>query len=228
LPTGGPSWGAPLSTTVLHPRSAWKHIFEPVIRHSAGLGKAPTQNDADRYEYFYAYVDVLIIGGGVAGLAAALEAGRTGAKVLVIEQTQDWGGRARTDEMMIGDETGPEWIASTLKALQEMENVDLRTRMMGAGVYDHGYITAYERITDHAPSDDLPRHRLWRIRAKRTITATGALERPLAFAGNDVPGVISVPKPEKERCSKIFRVIAWPCRGGGLRWCISGPTAGGS
>ena len=176
--------------TFIHPRSAWKHIFEPVIRHSAGLGKAPVEKDADSYEYFYAYVDVLIIGGGMAGLAAALEAGRTGAKVLLIEQTRDFGGRIRVDDVMVGDETGQAWIASTLKTLEEMENVEIRSRMMGAGVYDHGYITAYERLTDHAPSDDLPRHRLWRIRAKRTITATGALERPLAFAGNDVPGVM--------------------------------------
>jgi sarcosine oxidase subunit alpha len=71
-----------------------------------------------------------------------------------------------------------------------MPNVTLRTRMMGAGVYDHGYLLGYERLRDHAPEAAGPRHRLWRIRAKRIVTATGAIERPLSFAGNDVPGVM--------------------------------------
>ena len=61
---------------------------------------------------------------------------------------------------------------------------------MGAGVYDHGYALAYERVSDHTPGKDQPRHRLWRIRAKQIITATGAIERPLSFAGNDIPGVM--------------------------------------
>jgi len=71
-----------------------------------------------------------------------------------------------------------------------MDNVTLRLRTMGAGVYDHGYALGYERLTDHAPKADGPRHRLWRIRAAQIVTATGAIERPLSFAGNDVPGVM--------------------------------------
>ena len=176
--------------TFLHPRAAWKHVFEPIIRQSAGLGKAPKSQDADRYEYFYAYVDVLVVGGGMAGLAAALEAGRAGAKVLLIEQTANFGGRALVDDVLIGDQTGPEWVASTLAELNSMDNVEVRSRMQGSGVYDHGYAMGYERIADHTPGDGRPRHRLWRIRAGRIVTATGAIERPLAFAGNDVPGVM--------------------------------------
>ena len=72
--------------TFIFPRFAWKHVFEPFIRKAAGLGAAPTEKDSDKYEYFYAHVDVLIIGGGTSGLAAALEVGRSGAKVLVLEQ----------------------------------------------------------------------------------------------------------------------------------------------
>ncbi|MEO1314344.1 MAG: glycine cleavage T C-terminal barrel domain-containing protein, partial [Pseudomonadota bacterium] len=83
-----------------------------------------------------------------------------------------------------------EWIAQIRETLEEMPNVDLRTRTMGAGVYDHGYVLAYERLTDHTPETDGPRHRLWRIRAKQVITATGAIERPLAFSENDLPGVM--------------------------------------
>ncbi|PCJ76411.1 MAG: sarcosine oxidase subunit alpha [Rhodobacteraceae bacterium] len=176
--------------TFMKPQWAWKHLFEPIIRHSAGLGNAPKVADADRYEYFYAYVDVLIVGGGMAGLAAAREAGKSGAKVLLMEQTATLGGRLAVDGAVIDGETSADWIAQIIAELEAMENVTIRTRMMGSGVFDHGYAMGYERITDHAPNDIAPRHRLWRIRAKRIVTATGALERPLSFAGNDIPGVM--------------------------------------
>ncbi|MDA0901342.1 MAG: 2Fe-2S iron-sulfur cluster-binding protein, partial [Proteobacteria bacterium] len=176
--------------TFIHPRPFWKHVFEPIIRQSAGLGKAPKDRDADRYEHFYANVDLLIIGGGIAGLQAALDAGKQGKRVLLVEQTAHWGGRAPVDGIELGGKSADEWITATLAALGKMKNVTLRNRTMGAGVYDHGYALAYERVTDHAPSVDAPRHRLWRIRAARIITATGAIERPLSFAGNDIPGVM--------------------------------------
>ncbi|ETX14341.1 sarcosine oxidase subunit alpha [Roseivivax halodurans JCM 10272] len=176
----------------IHPRPLWKHVYEPFIRRSAGLGKAPApeSRDPDRYEHFYLHTDVLIVGGGIAGLAAAKAAGEAGAEVLLIEQTPHWGGRAPVDGGEI-DGLDPEaWIQRTVSELEAMPNVRLRTRTMGSGVYDHGYALAYERIADHEPGSEAPRHRLWRIRASRIVTATGALERPLAFAGNDVPGVM--------------------------------------
>ncbi|QGX98788.1 sarcosine oxidase subunit alpha family protein [Roseovarius faecimaris] len=174
----------------IHPRPFWKHVYEPFIRQSAGLGKAPRDRDQDRYEHFYAFVDVLVIGGGVAGLQAAKAAGEAGAKVLVIEQTSDWGGRAMVDGGEVDGEPVDKFVQKILSELQEMPNVTLRSRCMGAGVYDHGYVLGYERVNDHQPDAKGPRHRLWRIRAKQTITATGAIERPLSFAGNDVPGVM--------------------------------------
>ena len=176
--------------TFMAPAPAWKHVFEPIIRRAAGLGRAPKDRDADRYEHFYAFVDVLIIGGGIAGLQAAKAAGEAGAKVLLVEQTAHWGGRAPVDGVEIDGKPADDWVSDTLQHLEKMKNVSIRTRMMGAGIYDHGYALAYERVTDHAPSQDLPRHRLWRIRAGQIITATGAIERPLAFAGNDIPGVM--------------------------------------
>ena len=174
----------------IHPRSFWKHVYEPFIRQSAGLGQAPTERDADTYEHFYAFADVLVIGGGVAGLEAARAAGASGAKVLVLEQTAHWGGRAPVDGGHVGGRPVEDYIDSLVAELQAMENVTLRSRCMGAGVYDHGYVLGYERLNDHRPGQDGPRHRLWRIRAKQIVTATGAIERPLSFAGNDVPGVM--------------------------------------
>ncbi len=175
--------------TFMKPQWAWKHVFEPIIRNSAGLGQVPTEPDADRYEYFYAYTDILITGGGVAGLEAALEAGRSGAKVLLLEQSPHFGGRFMVDDVKVDGRTGPAHIAHLLSEIATLPNITLRPRTQGAGVFDHGYALGYERIADHAPANT-PRHRLWRIRAKRIITATGALERTLNFAGNDIPGVM--------------------------------------
>ncbi|SFN87155.1 sarcosine oxidase subunit alpha [Roseovarius lutimaris] len=174
----------------IHPRPFWKHVYEPFIRHAAGLGKAPKDRDGDRYEHFYAFTDVLVIGGGVAGLQSALCAAQSGAKVMVLEQTAHWGGRAPVDGGTVDGAPVEAFIEGIIAKLQDMPNVTLRNRCMGAGVYDHGYALGYERITDHAPDVDAPRHRLWRIRASQIITATGAIERPLSFAGNDIPGVM--------------------------------------
>ncbi|RUS60617.1 sarcosine oxidase subunit alpha family protein [Pseudorhodobacter sp. E13] len=176
--------------TFIHPRAAWKHLFEPIIRQSAGLGSAPKETDADRYEFVYAFCDVLIIGGGIAGLQAALTAGQAGKRVILLEQTAHWGGRAVVDGDTVENESAEEWVTSAVDALKTMENVTLRNRCMGAGVYDHGYVLANERLADHTPGDGRPKQRVWRIRAGHIISATGAIERPLSFAGNDIPGVM--------------------------------------
>ncbi len=176
--------------TFMAPRAAWKHLFEPIVRQSAGLGKVPRDRDADTYEHFYAYVDVLVIGGGVAGLQAAKVAATSGKKVMLIEQTAHWGGRAPVDGGLVDGQLVQDWVDQAVSDLTNMPNVTLRARCMGAGVYDHGYVLGYERLTDHAPDTRGPRHRLWRIRAGQVITATGAIERPLSFAGNDIPGVM--------------------------------------
>jgi sarcosine oxidase, subunit alpha len=96
--------------TFIYPRAAWKHVFEPIIRQSAGLGSAPKEPDADRYEYVYAFCDLLIIGGGIAGLQAALTAGQAGKRVMVLEQTAHWGGRAIVDGDEVENETAEEWV----------------------------------------------------------------------------------------------------------------------
>jgi sarcosine oxidase, subunit alpha len=176
--------------TFIHPRPFWKHVFEPIIRHSAGLGKAPTTGDADRYEQAYAFCDVLVVGGGVAGLLAARAAAQDGARVIVLEQAAQLGGRSPVDETTVEGIPVEDWLAKAEADLRAMDNVTIRTRTTGAGVYDHGYVLADERVADHTPGDGRPKHRLWRIRTGKIITATGAIERPLSFAGNDLPGVM--------------------------------------
>lgn len=175
--------------TFIHPRFAWKHLFEPFIRRSAGLGQAPTEPDADRYEQLYLHVDVLVVGGGLAGLKAA-EMATMNKRVLVLEQSNHWGGRASTDNLTVEGKSAIAWTEDTVAKLSKSEHVTLRLRTMCSGLYDHGYVLAYERVADHSPGDKRPRHRLWRIRAKQIIVATGAIERPLSFAGNDIPGVM--------------------------------------
>ena len=106
----------------------------------------------------------------------------------MIEQTSAWGGRAPVDGVRIDGTSAEEWIGSSLESLQSMPNVRMRTRTTGSGIHDHGYVLLHERLTDHAPEHSVPRHRLWKVRAGQTVAATGAIERPLSFAGNDRPG----------------------------------------
>ena len=171
--------------TFIHPRPFWKHLFEPIIRRSAGLGRAPVDPDPDRYEQAYAHVDTVVVGGGIAGLTAARKAAEQGGRVLVLEQNPVWGGRTPVDH-----KGGEAAIAALLDDLRARDNVTLRRNTMATGLYDHGYLLARETLADHEPARSLPRQRLWRIRAGHVVTATGALERPLAFACNDVPGVM--------------------------------------
>ncbi|MFC3166854.1 sarcosine oxidase subunit alpha family protein [Paracoccus fontiphilus] len=171
--------------TFIHPRPFWKHLFEPIIRRSAGLGRAPSDPDPDRYEQAYAFAEVVVVGGGIAGLTAARDAADKGGRVIVLEQDPHWGGRTPTDH-----DGGQAAIDTLLEDLRGRDNVTLRRNTMATGLYDHGYLLAREALADHDLNQGIPRQRLWRIRAGHVITATGALERPLSFACNDVPGVM--------------------------------------
>ncbi|MEM7642459.1 MAG: sarcosine oxidase subunit alpha family protein [Pseudomonadota bacterium] len=176
--------------TFMSPRPFWKHVFEPFIRRAAGLGEAPSKMDADRYEHRYAHVDTLVVGGGVAGLLAAKGAAASGERVMLVERSADVGGRALVDGGTIDGKPADIWVREVVRALDTAENIAVLRRCEGSGIYDHGYVLCSEDLTDHLPDKTGPRHRLWRVRATRVITATGTIERPLSFAGNDVPGVI--------------------------------------
>ncbi|MCY4461202.1 MAG: sarcosine oxidase subunit alpha family protein [Albidovulum sp.] len=175
--------------TFISPRIAWRVLFEPAIRRMAGLGKPPELPDPDQYEHFHAHVDILVVGGGIAGLAAARLAAASGARVLVLEQKPVWGGRSAADGVTIGGAPATEWVRSTVNEL-EASGAALRLRTTALGAYSHGYVLACERLADHKPGESGARQRLWRIRASKVIVAAGAIERPLVCPGNDLPGVM--------------------------------------
>ncbi|RWQ33437.1 MAG: sarcosine oxidase subunit alpha [Mesorhizobium sp.] len=178
--------------TFMWPAKFWEAIYEPAIRRAAGLGRAAGVADPDHYDKAWAYCDVLIAGSGPAGLAAALAAGRSGARVILCEEDFALGGRLLADGGTIDGMPAAEWISRTLAELVTLPDVRIMNRTTLFGVYDGGTYGAIERVNDHLPSppEHQVRQRLWRIVAKRSIVAAGAIERPIVFAGNDTPGVM--------------------------------------
>ncbi|MGY3610706.1 MULTISPECIES: sarcosine oxidase subunit alpha family protein [unclassified Bradyrhizobium] len=177
--------------TFMWPASFWEKVYEPAIRRAAGLGRASTEADPDVYEKLYAFCDVLVVGGGAAGLAAALSAGRSGARVILCDEDYVLGGRLNGDIREIGGESGSTWAHHASLSLDALTNVRVLRRTTVFGVYDGGTYGAVERVSDHlpVPAPRQPRQRLWKIVAKRAVLATGAIERPIVFGGNDRPGV---------------------------------------
>jgi sarcosine oxidase subunit alpha len=169
------------------------HLFEPLIRGAAGLGTAPALPDPDRYESRFAHCDVLVVGAGPAGLAAALAAGSGGARVILCEQDAAVGGSLRWDGGDIDGLPAADWARRTAVVLAARPETMVLTRTTACGYFDHNALALLERVADHrgpAAPPGLPRQRLWQVRAGRVVLATGALERPLVFPGNDRPGVM--------------------------------------
>jgi heterotetrameric sarcosine oxidase alpha subunit len=178
--------------TFMWPPSFWERVYEPLIRSAAGMGRAAAEPDPDHYEQAFAFCDILIIGSGPAGLAAAQSAARSGVRVIVCEQDFAIGGRLLSDDREIGGAPGHVWAQSIAAELRGQSNVRLMLRTCVFGIYDGQTFGALERVADHLPVPPpyQPRQRLWRIVAKRAILAGGAIERPLVFPGNDRPGVM--------------------------------------
>jgi len=171
--------------TFMWPRSFWDRLYEPAIRRMAGLGDAPTEIDPDHYGATYAHCDLLIVGAGPAGIDAALEASGTTKRVILIDDQDEPGGGALADPALWP------WLAESLKDLAAAPNITVLSRTTAFGYYHDNFIGAVERLTDHLPHPAKgAREKLWRIRAGEVILAQGAIERPLVFAGNDVPGVM--------------------------------------
>ncbi|WP_374330270.1 sarcosine oxidase subunit alpha family protein, partial [Aestuariivirga sp.] len=179
--------------TFMWPQSFWKHVYEPFIRRAAGLGKAPEGRDPDTYEQIHVHCDVLVIGGGVAGLAAAEAAAANGAKVILADENPRLGGLADISGGTVDGQGLPEWTAEKGAKLYAAENVHVLNRTTVVGHWHHNFVMLFERVADHDPAllaQGTPRHRLWKVRAHQVILATGAIERPIAFANNDRPGVM--------------------------------------
>ena len=177
--------------TFMWPRKMWMQ-YEYFIRKTAGLGISPEQPDADCYDKVNTHCDVLVVGGGPAGLAAALEAGRTGARVILADEQGELGGSLLSSRELIDGAPAMEWTMQVLKELGLLEEVRLLPRSTVFGYYDHNFLGILERATDHlSPSSRKgPRERVWRVRTKQVILAAGAIERPLVFPNNDRPGVM--------------------------------------
>ena len=179
--------------TFMWPRKFWDKVYEPFIRAAAGLGKAPTVADPDRYANRHAHCDVLVVGAGPAGLAAALAAARTGKRVILADEGAEPGGSLlHNTTSQIDGRPAADWLAETLAELDARENVILLPRTTAFGYYNHNHVAMTERVTDHLTSaaGQAPRERLWQVRAEQVVLAGGAHERPLVFADNDRPGIL--------------------------------------
>ncbi|WP_163650055.1 sarcosine oxidase subunit alpha [Modicisalibacter sp. 'Wilcox'] len=180
--------------TFMAPASMWM-TYEKYIRKSAGLGRSPVESDPDIYDHLNQHCDVLVIGAGPAGLSAALAAAYSGARVILCDEQETMGGSLLDSRETLDDAEATRWADAVIDELASLDNVTLLARTTANGYHDHNFVTLHERRTEHladvAPRVDgrrQSRSRLHRVRAAQVVLATGAHERPLVYANNDVPG----------------------------------------
>ncbi len=177
--------------TFMWPRRFWM-AYEHFIRKAAGLGKAPDTADPDIYDKLHQHCDVLVVGGGVAGIQAARAAANAGARVIILDEQTQLGGMLLASHSEVNGMPALDWVAGQISELQGHARVTVLTRTTAFGYFDHNFVAAVERRTDHLglSATSASRQRLHRIRARQVILASGAIERPLVFANNDLPGVM--------------------------------------
>src|SRR5579862_1547821 len=189
--------------TFMWPKRLWPR-YEHYIRKASGFGRAPEVPDAERYDRMNVHCDVLVVGGGPAGLSAALAAGRSGARVIVADQQPEMGGalldlRATASagdwSTSLPGVTAPSprgWLRGVVAELGALPDVRLLTRSTVFGYHDYNFLTINQRLSDHLPPAQRRgfRERVWRVRARQVVLATGAIERPLVFGNNDRPGIM--------------------------------------
>ncbi|MEK9746082.1 MAG: sarcosine oxidase subunit alpha family protein [Pelagibacteraceae bacterium] len=181
--------------TFMWPASFWEK-YEYFIRKSAGLGKSPTESDPDIYDHKYIHCDVLVIGGGISGIIAAKTAAKNGLDTLLIDEKPNLGGSTifqNSDHHKINNQTSSSWLEKEISEIESLENLQVKTRTSAAAFHGYNFVLARENLTDHLSLEDRKnkvRQRLLKIRAKKVITATGSLERPMIFNNNDRPGIL--------------------------------------
>ena len=181
--------------TFMWPASFWEK-YEYFIRKSAGLGKSPTKPDQDVYDHRYLHCDVLVIGGGISGIIAAKMAAQKNLNTVLLDDKNSLGGSTifqNNENFKINNENSNLWLKKEIETLNSFKNLTVKTRTSLAAYHSYNYLLAKENLTDHLSLNerkDKIRQRLWKIRAKKVIIATGAIERPLIFNNNDRPGII--------------------------------------
>ncbi|HIY86331.1 MAG TPA: (2Fe-2S)-binding protein, partial [Candidatus Yaniella excrementavium] len=160
----------------------------------SGLGTLDPAEDQAYYDHVHVHTDVLVVGAGPAGLSAAANAAKSGARVVLMDE-KPWTGGSLLDSPYesIDDVAAPQWIADTVEALKANDDVEVLSSTTVTGVYDSNYVIAAQRRThtlDEHPGAGISRERIWHVRAQQVVLATGAHERPLVFKNNDRPGVM--------------------------------------
>ena len=173
--------------TFLWPRGAWL-FYEKGIRRMAGQGPAPIAADPDRYDKRYVFTDLLVVGAGPAGLSAALIAGRAGARVIIADENPTFGASLAGSPERVDDMPADRWAVEVTSELNSLARVTRLTRTTVVGAYDHNFLVLNERL---AAAEGMPRERIWKVRTRQVVLAAGATERPIVFAGNDRPGVMT-------------------------------------
>ena len=176
--------------TFMWPKKAWEKLYEPLIRRAAGLGALSGLPDPDSYDREHAFCDLLVIGGGPAGLSAALAAGRAGLRVILADDGLEPGGWLLSCRDTIAGQTASNWARIAVAELGIMANVRVLPHTTIFGIYDGCEYAGVQHLGAGQPEPGQPRQRLWKIIASRALLATGAMERPIIFGGNDRPGVM--------------------------------------
>ena len=182
--------------TFMWPKSFWKNLYEPLIRMTAGLGKSPTKPDPEIYDHKYVHCDVLIIGAGISGILSAKLSAKNNLNTILIDDKNTLGGSTifqNNKNFKIDNEISKNWLSREIKELEKLNNLTIKTRTTLAAYHSYNFLLAKENLTDHLPEkkkDNTIRQRLWKIRAKKVIIASGAIERPLIFNNNDRPGIL--------------------------------------